>query len=173
MTENDIEATASLLKTLEPGFLPYPIFEQVARLVCLPILEFIPLRKVGDRIEVLLIERPKNDSLWPNVLHTPGTVIRATDLNQDQDTNWPALDRILHEELLDTKVSSPHYVGSILHESKRGVEQAQLYWIEVLGEEKVGAFYNAESLPENFMESQRAFVNAAVASFKKFYPIGN
>jgi hypothetical protein len=169
MTEVEIEQTSELLKKLKPGFLPYPIFEQIARLVALPIIEFIPLRRSGDKVEVLLLDRGPEDSLWPNMLHTPGTVIRATDLVvSENQQNWPAFDRILKEELRGIKVGSPHYVGSIFHESKRGAEQAQLYWIEVYEEApKSGKFYDAEELPENFIKSQDAFVRAAVRSFKK------
>jgi hypothetical protein len=118
MNTSFIEQTASMLSKFEPGFLPYPVFEQIARLVALPIVEFIPLRLKDNKVEVLLIDRDKDDPYWPNMLHTPGTVIRSTDLNQ-KHINWLAFERILGDELNDTKISSPHYVGSILHQSNR------------------------------------------------------
>jgi hypothetical protein len=168
MSDQDDQKIADSLKAYQPGFLPYPIFEQIARLVALPIIEFIPLRMAENgQVEVLLIERVADDPLWPGALHTPGTVIRATDLAEGKQENWPAFDRILKDELNDTEVSAPHYVGSIFHESKRGAEQAQLYWVEVAGEPKTGKFYPAESLPDNFIESQRAFVRAAVDNFRQ------
>lgn len=169
MTDDDprIQQTADLLKQFEPGFLPYPVFEQIARLIALPILEFIPLRERDGRIEVLLIERAADDPFWPGMFHTPGTVIRATDAETDSE-NWPAFQRILHDELKDTKVSEPYYVGSLLHKSKRGVEQAQLYWVEVRGDPAVGTFYDVESLPEGLIDSQLAFIRAAAESFRGF-----
>ena len=153
------------LKEFKPGFLPYPIFEQVARLVALPIIEFVPLRELGGRIQILLIRRPDNDPIFPAMEHTPGTVIRATDLESGNHNNWPAFDRILHDELLDTNVGQPHYAGSMFHASKRGAEQAQIYWIEVLGEPKVGRFYDNDDLPYGLMESQTKFIKLAVQSF--------
>lgn len=167
MNHKDIKVLTDLLSKLEPGFLPYPIFEQVARLVALPIVEFIPLRFKDQAVEVLLIKRDADDQYWPNMLHTPGTVIRATDLSEDED-NYPAFKRIIHDELKDTKVGPPHYVGSILHTSKRGVEQAQLYWIELLEEPKVGSIFKASELPEQLIDSQTKFIKEAVRNFSEY-----
>ncbi len=169
MNEADIQKTADLLKQLDPGFLPYPIFEQIARLVALPIVEFIPLRVRDGVCEVLLIARPEDDPLFPGLLHTPGTVVRATDVHKGEQDDWQAFKRILEEELIDTKVSQPCYVGSIFHESKRGAEQAQLYWVEVLGEPGVGTFYPLNTLPDNLMESQLSFIELASQSFQEHH----
>ncbi|MDB5184918.1 MAG: hypothetical protein JWN38_726 [Candidatus Saccharibacteria bacterium] len=167
MSDEDIAKAAELLARFEPGFLPYPVFEQIARLVALPILEFVPLRAHNGVIEVLLIARPEDDAYWPGLLHTPGTVIRATDVHTEDMQNWPAIDRILHDELQDTEVGAPRYVGSILHNSKRGAEQAQLYWVEVIGEPKVGNFYNVKALPDGLIDSQVAFIVEAARQFQQ------
>jgi len=169
MTNDDIQRTADLLAQFEPGFLPYPIFEQIARLVALPIVEFIPLRLKDDQVEVLLIERLADDPHWPGMLHTPGTVIRATDLNKGGQENWPAFQRILSDELHDTKVSAPHYVGSLFHASKRGTEQAQLYWVEVLEKPKVGHFYPVNDLPKNHIDNQQVFISEAAKHFRRHH----
>jgi hypothetical protein len=166
MSQDDTQRAANLLAKFEPGFLPYPVFEQIARLVALPIIEFIPLRMRDREVEVLLIARPEDDPLWPGLLHTPGTVIRATDLHDGQD-NWPAFKRIVDDELQHTEIGNPHYVGSIFHQSKRGAEQAQLYWVEVRGEPRVGSFYPADKLPDELIESQKAFINEAVRHFRQ------
>jgi hypothetical protein len=167
MDDEAIKQAADLLANFEPGFLPYPVFEQIARLVALPIVEFVPLRKNGSSVEVLLVERTADDPFWPGLLHTPGTVIRATDLSDGKQENWPAFQRILEDELKGTKVSSPHYVGSIFHRSKRGVEQAQLYWVEVLEDPKVGKFYSTYELPGGLIESQVSFIIEAVRHFEQ------
>lgn len=170
MNDADIQKTAELLKQLPAGFVPYPIFEQIARIAVLPILEIIPLRKTTDgKIEVLLIERDQDDALWPGALHTPGTVIRATDVHKEGEAqNWQALERVLKDELHGTEVGPPQYVGSLLHESKRGVEQAQLYFVEVVGEPQVGSFYDATALPEKLIESQTQFITLAAEKFASY-----
>jgi hypothetical protein len=167
MDESDIDETARLLAKLKPGFVPYPIFEQLARIMALPVVEFIPLR-IGPSgaVEVLLIERDADDPFWPGMLHTPGTIVRATDAHTGEQDDWQAFQRIFHDELLDTEVSVPQYVGSIFHESKRGAEQAQLYWIEVTGEPKVGALYPVDALPEQLIASQIAFIGQAASMFR-------
>jgi hypothetical protein len=166
MNQDDIQKTRDLLKKLEPGFLPYPIFEQLARIAALPVVEFIPLR-LGQhvQVEVLLLDRGPDDPFWPNMLHTPGTIVRATDLHKGEPHDWQAFERIVQDELKNTKVRGPHYVGSMFHDSKRGVEQAQIYWIEVIGEPNVGTFYDAAALPDKLIQSQKAFIAQAVDNF--------
>jgi hypothetical protein len=131
----------------------------------LPIIEFIPLRNRNGSVEVLLIARDENDPFWPGLLHTPGTVIRATDLTDNKAANWPAFERIIQDELYGTRIGDPHYVGSIFHKSKRGAEQAQLYWVEVLDEAKVGEFYAVDDLPPHLIESQITFILEAARHF--------
>jgi hypothetical protein len=166
LTNSDTQQLVQLLAQLEPGFLPYDVFVQIARLVVLSIIEFVPLKLNDDgEVEVLLLERQQDDPIWPGELHTPGTVIRPTDT---QAKMFQAFDRILKEELQGIKISKPHYVGSNLHKSKRGMEQAQIYWIEVQGPLKIGKFYEAANLPKNVMGSQLAFIHHAVETYKKF-----
>lgn len=171
VSDEDIQKTSALLAKFDPGFLPYPVFVQVARLVALPIIEFIPLRRgENGQTQVLLIERPADDPLWPGLWHTPGTVVRATDTHRGQEGGWQAFERIRHDELKDTAVGTPHFVGSLFHTSKRGAEQAQLYWVEVTAQPAVGEFYDAGDLPQNMISSQRDFIGQAVKSFEAEQP---
>lgn len=167
MTDENVQALADMLKQLEPGYLPYPVFEQIARLVALPVVEFIPLRMTTEgKVEVLLIERAADDPFWPKMLHTPGTVVRATDVHKGQQDDWQAFERIVQDELRGLKVSSPHYVGTMFHDSKRGSELAQLYWVDVLAEPEVGRFYDVSALPEQLIDSQRTFINHTSSDFR-------
>lgn len=97
------------------------------------------------------------------MLHTPGTVIRPTDT---EGNIYLAFERILKDELKGTETSDPHYVGSNLHKSKRGMEQAQIYWVEVIGEPRAGEFFNTDNLPPTIMDSQVAFIRQAVQNYK-------
>lgn len=164
LTPDEEQQLITLLRKLEPGYLPYEIFLQFARLVALPIIEFVPLRisKNGDA-EVLLLERKKQNDLWAGQLHTPGTVIRATDSEGELDL---AFNRILDDELKGTVTSPPHYVSNVLHKSRRGTEQSQIFWVEVLDEPKTGKFYSAEKLPEKLITEQKEFIRLAVKDFE-------
>lgn len=166
MTNKDQEKLVELLSQLEPGFLPYPVFKQLARILVMPIIEFVPVRKDknGD-VEVLLIQRSADDDIWPNEWHTPGTVVRATDLDNDV---FGAFKRILHEEMGDIKVSAPYYVGSRFYMGKRGAEMSQIYWIEVKNEPKEGKFFNINNLPKDTMHQQLNFIKEACENYAKY-----
>ncbi len=153
-----------LLEKVEPGFLPYEIFKQIARIIALPIIEFVPLRLNDREVEVLLLHRAKNDDIWPGMLHVPGTVVRASDSQDIQK----AFDRILHDELGDVTAGRPSFVGNIFHNSKRGAELAQVYWLEVKDMPKFGRFYSSQNLPDNLIDSQREFIQLAVNSYKSY-----
>ncbi|MDB5183165.1 MAG: hypothetical protein JWO47_949 [Candidatus Saccharibacteria bacterium] len=165
MNDTDIQQLTSLLRKLKPGFLPFDIFIEIARLTVLPIIEFVPLRMYDGKVEVLLLPRSQDDKFWPGQLHTPGTVIRATDTDEGRHT---AFGRITKNELKDTAIGEPHYVGSSLNKSKRGMEQILIFWVEVKSEPRAGSFYKASQLPELLMESQRGFISQALKSYFDF-----
>lgn len=164
LSGEELNTLVRSLSKLQAGFLPYDVFIQVARLVALPIIEFVPLRHHEGQVEVLLLERGPDDPIWPNTLHTPGTVIRATDTEKKI---YLAFRRILVDELKGTEVSNPQYVGSILHKSRRGAEHAQIYWVEVTGLPKAGQFYPVDALPDNLIQSQLRFILEAVRSYQE------
>jgi hypothetical protein len=78
-----------------------------------------------------------------------------------------AFERITKDELHDTKISEPYYVGSNLHQSKRGMEQAQVFWVEVNDDPVVGEFYSVNDLPDKLIESQRKFIQLAAESYSR------
>ena len=169
LTESEINQTAELLTRIPAGFLPFPIFRQVARLAVFSIVEIVPLRVRDGQIEVLLLKRgeEKQDwpELWPGILHTPGTVIRPTD---ELGSYKEAFSRILQDELHGVELAGePQYVYNLLHHNKRGTESAQVFIVEVVGEPAAGAFYPAGKLPTNIMLSQLDFIPTAVAAFKR------
>jgi hypothetical protein len=154
----DIRALAAALKHLQPGYLPLSIFLQVARLTATPIIEIVPVRAEGHSVQVLMLRRPPDDPVWPSLLHTPGTVIRATDACIQE-----GIDRILEDELPGTRVGTPVFVETLIHQSARGTEVAQIYWAEVHGKISAGEFCNVEDMPEDdIVSSQVEFIKRAV-----------
>lgn len=162
LSPTDIATITKLLAQLEPGFLPYELFIAVARLVVLPILEFVPLRIRKGKIEVLMLQ--KQEAPFTGLWHTPGTVIRATDVAAHKDGVWPPMSRI-QDEIGGIEIGLPYFVGNVLHQNDRGAEQAQVFWVEVVGEPKIGAFFAVDSLPQNIIGSQEKFIAMAVKSF--------
>jgi hypothetical protein len=164
LTTEELTMLVELLKKIEPGFLPLNLFLQVARLTVLSIIELVPMRFDDNQLQVLLIPRESSDDIWPGMLHTPGTVLRPTDVNLGAQG---AFDRIVEEELMGTKVSTPVFVRSLLHKSRRGVEQSQIFLTEVKSKPIVGKFYNVDELPANLVNSQREFIQAVANYYKE------
>lgn len=159
----EISEAAHVLAKLEPGFLPFDIFLQVARLTTLSIIELVPVRYHEGSVEVLLLARPVDDPLWPGMVHNPGTVIRPTD---HENTFVSAFERIFSDELPGlTPIGKPHEFESYLRKSKRGMENSRLFWIEVEGTPLQGQFYDINDLPNNLITTQRAYILSAARLF--------
>lgn len=160
LSEEEIKTLADLLSKLGPGFLPAPVFYQIARLTVTPTIQIVPLHyELGGKIDVLLLPRDQNDPIWPGKLHVPRTVVRAND-----DAASPFV-RIIGEELANTPVSQPVFVKNVFQHSGRGMEASQIYCVAIEGQPKVGELYDVKKLPGNLMESQLGFIPAAVETF--------
>lgn len=171
MDDQEIDKIAEGLSRLEPGKLPLKIFIEIARLTVIPILEVVPLR-LGEKgsVEVLLLERDSADPIWGGLLHTPGTVIRASDTQGDYSDGFQ---RILTGELQGIQATDPVFVKNVLHKVKRGMEAAAVYWVEVLHEPLNGEFHEVSKLPEKIVNTQTAFIQEAARSFIRCKGIRN
>lgn len=157
---------AEALHGLEPGFLPFPIFTEVARLVVTPCLELVCFRVGPDgTIQVLLTKRGADDPNWPNQLHSPGTVIRATDVNDD-GTFSSAIGRIVRQELGDMELrTAPKLVTHLFHHVKRGVEIGFVHWVVVGSAPDHCEFYDVTALPDNLIEHHYKVIATALSGY--------
>lgn len=55
ITDNEISEAVKILKKLDPGFLPEDLFIQFTRLTPTAILEIVPLRLNGGKVEVMFL----------------------------------------------------------------------------------------------------------------------
>lgn len=158
---NETKQIVDMLSRCEPGRLSPDVFEAVARLVVYPAVEFIPLRKNGDKIEVLLFERPEDDIMWPSMLHTPGTILRPTDLSYDD-----AFERLRKDELVGVEFDPPIFLGAELSRNKRGACVLLEHIINVTNEPGIGKFYDINSLPPNFIDAQYPSIKRAAIAYR-------
>lgn len=158
----EIALATYVLSKFRPGYLPYPLFEEISRLTVNSVVEIVPLRKVDDKIQVLLTERDEDDPIYAGIVHTPGTVIRSTD---QEGSYQSAFERIFNDELASVETSEPQYLGSVFHQIKRGREDAKIFFVEVRGEPATGKFYDVDALPDNTMDSQIDFIRMAAKKF--------
>lgn len=158
--DSEVNSASRTLSKLSPGYLPRPIFYEIARLVVTPIVELIPLRRRHNDIEVLLIPRPDDDPFWPEQLHAPGTVLRSTDIKDSFDT---AIKRIMTDELHITNNLLAQYVCDDFHQGNRGVELARVYYIDCSTISiDVGTWYPADKLPDNSVREQHTYIAKSV-----------
>ena len=158
----EITAAARVLAKLRPGFLPFDIFIQFTRLMVASVVEVVPLRRKSGKVEVLLLPRGSDDTLWPNMVHTPGTLLRATDRENSFED---AFDRIREETGGISFVGHPVFVQAYVRKSRRGMENSRVFYVEVAGSAVKGAFCAVDALPNNLVPGQRAFIRAAAVQF--------
>jgi hypothetical protein len=160
-TESEIAEVVRILSRLEPGYLPLPLFLAIARLTATSVIEVVPLRVMNGNVQVLLTKRPDDDPNWPGMLHTPGTVVRSSDTEGDYSS---AFKRILEDELASVELDGqPQFVTSLLHKVKRGMEDANVYYVVVKGSPTAGEFYDVDTLPENVVDTQIDMIHLAAS----------
>lgn len=144
LTDEEIAFVAEKLAKLAPGRLPRPIFNEVARLKPLAVVELIV---VNERGKVLLTQRPSDDPFWPNKWHIPGVALSALDESVDS-----ALERLVHDELEGMAIATPVLTkNAYLRQSERGTEFASIYHSRLLGGQAVGSFFDVSNLPLNIV----------------------
>ncbi|EKE20015.1 MAG: hypothetical protein ACD_8C00067G0021 [uncultured bacterium] len=167
ITEKEIQSVTEILKKLEPGLLPLPIFLEFARLYVSCIIEVVPFYNDNGNIQVLLQEREAEDPIWGGKLHTAGTVVRANDKEGSFES---AFDRILNKELQGISVKTePVFIRPIFHQVARGRELALIFYVELATSEvsHLGKLYDVDKLPSEIVETQIEFIKDAVNNFAK------
>lgn len=160
MNENDTKELVRLLELCTPGDLPQDVFIAIARLCVLPGIEFVPLRKNEGVIEVLLTQRGDDDSYWPSMFHTPGTILRPTDASFED-----AFSRLFHDELGISYTPQITFVGYSFGRGLRGSGVGFEYIVH-LEESTNGTFCPIDQLPSNFIKEQQALLNRCVDKFQ-------
>lgn len=163
MSSDEIIQLKFLLSKLEPGVVPLPIFQEITRFWVTAVVEVIPVRMEGGKVQVLLTRREATDQVWPNKLHVPGTVLRATDGKGDFRD---AFNRIFKEELGCKEEVLPVFTGNRFVEGDRGSELGVMYYTEINGKTSDGQWYDVDNLPGDLIEYQIVFIKKAVKCFE-------
>lgn len=155
------------LKTLNPGLLPREIFFQFARIFVTITVEIVPLRICKDgKVEVLFLEREKDDPYFAGLMHTPGTVVLATD---EEGSFESAFERIRKNELdLMKWKKEPVFVETRFRQTPRGREVALVHWVEMEeGEPSIGEYFGENAFPQNIVDFHVDMINVAVKDFRQ------
>lgn len=164
MTEQETNSLVELLEKIEPGFLPLTVFKEISRVYVSAIVEIVPLRSMNGKTQVLLVRRDKDDSFWPNMVHTPGTVLRPSDKTGSLED---AFERILKGELGYSGESKPVFVKVRFSNSTRGSEFAAVHYMEITENIKNGEWYDVDKLPDDLISIQQDLIKMATESFER------
>jgi len=164
LTKGELTATKNILSKLQPGQLPFDLFNEICRLTVTPVLEVVCFKKdASGKIRVALLRRAADDIYWSNMYHVPGAVMTANDVNN----GLAALaSRICTEKLKITSFSTPIFVMNSLLTGKRGTEIAVVYMIEIEAASQEAMFYDVDNLPGAMIEGHRQFIEQALRTYR-------
>lgn len=168
VSDAEMQQAVTILNKFEPGYLPFPLFMAIARLVVFAIVEVVPVRCTsnGD-VEVLLIQREADDQLWPSMWHNPGVVVLASD---DPGSFKDPFDRVLRKEIgLDDPLPAPVFVSTSFHKTRRGTDMALVHYVELPADfvPKCGQLFPANKLPADTIESNAPLIKLAADAFAR------
>ena len=159
--KDDLAAIPSLLERLQPGFLPQTIFHAVARLVVTPTFVVIPLFHDDEKTSVHLVRRDIDDPHYANLLHTPGTVILATDESLNETYR-----RLARTELHGLQLrGDPIFVDVFYEQIKRGREISLVHWVALEGRGDSDGLYDSAALPTDIVPTEITRIEQAVRHF--------
>lgn len=159
--EKEILSVVKTFSKFRPGHLPQDVFYEVARTTVTPVIEVVPLRRgVDASVRALLFKRSASDKNWPDMHYIPGTIITANDSLES------ALHRVLNGCLTNVETTDPIFVKNTMCATKRGVEIALVYFVEVKEEPLEGSLHDILCLPEKIIEGHKDFIGFAADKFR-------
>lgn len=171
LTPKEDKELAGLLSKLNGESLSTSVFTELARIIPQPVVEVVIFRKKNDKIETLLIPRSIDDIIWPGMFHTPGTALRRSDFEREDNNilNGP-FDRIQNGEVNNCFSFTPIFVDRLYRKCDRGPEVAEIYFTELPeGSDKENyTWYPVDQLAQNpkFIQHQLEHVIIAAEQFK-------
>lgn len=161
MEQSEQKQLVDLLKKLEPGFYPFEIFSEFARLNTMACIEFVPFIYDDGELKVVLVNREQGDQIWPGQPHLVGGVIRPNENAQD------VFERLFAKELVTKERPQPRYVLTEQRRSKRGNELIQLFYVLLKNRPEQGNLYPPSDIPKNVIEDHAELIEKAHKVFKK------
>ncbi len=156
---NDKLNISDQLAEFEPGKLPLDIFNQIARLNVVPVVEVVPFyRTEQGNIKIYLLQRDNDDNLWPGQYHIPGTIVSATD---HAGSFMDAINRIVNSRLSNYFPDNPQMVDVQLCKVVRGMEVAIIFMTELRISPDPKSLFDLNNLPKNMINGHEGFIKTA------------
>jgi len=150
-----------------------PVYTEMAGKLPQPIIELVVLRTNNGVLETLLIPRPKNDIVWRDMFHTPGTALRNRDYEiEGKNPLEVAFKRLQHNEVKSEFAYVPKYVGKVHRTCDRGKEAADVFFTELAenSNNESHIWYPVDQLAENpkFIPHQLGHVLMAAEHYQQY-----
>ncbi|MFH1207083.1 MAG: hypothetical protein V1668_00555 [Patescibacteria group bacterium] len=150
-----------VLQSIDPSG-PYSpeLYGAIARLVPSVAIEAVVLRERDVRIEVFLTRRSPQDAAYPDMLHSPGSILRAGEKPVD-------VMRRIGEQDFHVPVSDFVYVDEVFCHEKRGWFNSRIYLAKLKDEPVGGEWVSVDALPADVVDHHiQWIIPMAVAYFK-------
>lgn len=161
---NDLDQLTTFLDRFEPGFLPKPLFEAVARITVTPTFVVVPLFRRKGQTRALLTRREDNDTHYAGLLHPPGKIILASDLSLNA-----VFKRLIASELSHiTDISEPVFVDTFFDMICRGREVSLVHYVSICDPGEMLETVDCTNLPSDVISTDVLRIARAAAAFEKF-----
>ena len=159
LTDEEIQNVSNILSKISPGYLPFPIFKEFARITTTPTVVLLMFYQDNDSKKVFLTKRDENDEFWPGLYHVPGAILRGTDVDIDL-----VLNRIQSNELGETELKSdPIFSKFYFKDTKRGKELTLAYSVQVSKvDASLGRLFSKDEINDkSVIDSEIEMINEA------------
>lgn len=116
-----VQDTVDALAKESPGQIPLEIFNEIARLTVVPVVEVIMI----SQGKIFLLKRPTDDKYWPDQYCLPGKILSPSGHSSIEDY----ITEICHRFGVPDG-DKAHFSGAKLYKTKRGTELAVVYQVE-------------------------------------------
>ncbi|MDD4937801.1 MAG: hypothetical protein PHX34_02170 [Candidatus Shapirobacteria bacterium] len=172
LTLKEDQQLTDLLSKWNGGRISTPVFTELAKMIPQSIVELVIFRQNNDVLETLLIPRPKDDIVWPGMLHNPGSAIRNSDFKNNAQQPEKSLFERLQNSEVKAPFASPIFVDLHRGIGQRGSEVAQIYFTEMLSEpnQEGCQWCPVDQLAQNpkFIQDQLEHIKLAAEQYKVF-----
>jgi hypothetical protein len=147
--------------------LPKEVFSEVLKTIPTVALEVVPIYEdENGELKVFLTKRSSDDKFWPNMWHSPGTMVINIDANGTGNFGH-AWDRLKKNEFMDEGLGDPVAVSQKLLKTKRGNEVSLIHYINVPNDLKGGEYFSIDNLPDNLVNHHLIIIGEALDAYKK------
>jgi hypothetical protein len=163
LTLEEEDTLVALLSKLGSRWSPR-LYNAMAKKCALTAIETVFLKEEPKgAVKVLLLERPADDAYYAGMLHSPGSILRATDQSYIN-----AFTRV-SKELGGVKITKAKSLGSIFHSTPRGPENAVIFLCEPGDKPKIGKYYALKDATwhKKLIEHHHAVLDHAVLAFQE------